>query len=73
MEKFFEFESTLDNREVKMVVTKLKGHASLWWEHLQTDIKIKGKEKIRNWLKMMTKVNKKFLPFDYQVRFFKKM
>ena len=35
MEKFFEYENTLDNRKVKIVVTRLKGHASLWWEHLQ--------------------------------------
>ena len=37
MEKFFEYENTPDNRKVKITVTRLKGHASLWWEHLQTD------------------------------------
>ena len=37
MEKFFEYENTPDNRKVKIAVTRLKGHASLWWEHLQTD------------------------------------
>ena len=30
MEKFFEYENTLDNRKVKITVTRLKGHASLW-------------------------------------------
>ena len=30
MEKFFEYENTLDNRKVKIAVTRLKGHASLW-------------------------------------------
>lgn len=34
MENLFEYENTLDNRKVKIVVTRLKGHASLWWEHL---------------------------------------
>ena len=34
IEKFFDYENTPDNRKVKIVVTKLKGHASLWWEHL---------------------------------------
>ena len=33
MEKFFEYENTSDNRKVKIVVTRLKGHALLWWEH----------------------------------------
>ena len=36
MEKFFEYENTTNNRKVKLIVTRLKGHASLWWEHLQT-------------------------------------
>ena len=47
MEKFFEFENTPNNRKVKIAVTLLKGHASLWWEHLQIDIQRRGKEKIR--------------------------
>ena len=34
IEKFFDYENTLDNRKVKIFVTKLKGHASIWWEHL---------------------------------------
>ena len=34
MEKFFEYQNTPDNRKVKIAVTRLKGHASLWWEHL---------------------------------------
>ena len=37
MEKFFEFESTPNNRKVKITAARLKGHASLWWEHLKTD------------------------------------
>ena len=69
MEKFFEYENTLDNRKVKIAVTRLKGHASLWWEHLQTDRKRRGKE-IKTWPKM---VKKKFLPADYQVSLLRKM
>ena len=37
IEKFFDYENILDNRKVKIAFTKLKGHASLWWEHLQID------------------------------------
>ena len=32
--KLFEYENTPNNRKVDIFVTKLKGHASLWWEHL---------------------------------------
>ena len=73
MEKFFEFENTLDNRKVKIVVTRLKGHASLWWEHLQIDRKRRGKEKIKTWVKMVRKIKNKFLPIDYQVSLLRKM
>lgn len=73
MEKFFEYENTPDNRRVKIAVTRLKGHASLWWEHLQTDRQRRGKEKIRTWVKMVSKVKNKFLPADYQVSLLRKM
>ena len=73
MEKFFEYENTPDNRKMKIVVTRLKGHASLWWEHLQTDRQRRRKEKIRTWPKMVNKVKNKFLPVDYQVSLFRKM
>ena len=73
MEKFFEYEKTLDNRKVKIVVTRLKGHASLWWEHLQTDRQRRGKENIKTWPKMVKKVKKKFLHVDYQVSLLRKM
>ena len=73
MEKFFEYENTLDNRKVTIAVTRLKGHASLWWEYLQTNRQRRGKEKIRTWSKMVNKVKKKFLPVDYQVSLLRKM
>ena len=31
MDKFFNYDETDDEWKVKFVVTKLKGHASLWW------------------------------------------
>ena len=73
MEKFFEYENTPNNRKVKIAVTRLKGHASLWWEHLQTNRQRRGKEKFITWPKMVNKVKKKFLPADYQVSLLRKM
>ena len=73
MEKFFEYENIPDNMKVNIAITRLKGHASLWWENLQTDRQRRGKEKIRTWPKMVNKVNKKFLPVDYQVSLLRKM
>ena len=31
MDKFFDYDETDDEKNVKFVVTRLKGHASLWW------------------------------------------
>ena len=31
MEKIFDYDETSEERKVKFVVTRLKGHASLWW------------------------------------------
>ena len=72
-EKFYEYENTLDNRMVKITVTRLKGHASLWWENLQTNRQRRGEEKIRNWVKMVNKFKNKFLLIDYQVILLRKM
>ena len=73
MEKFFEYKNTLDNRKLEIAVTRIKAHASFWWEHLQIDRQRRGKEKIRTWLKMVKKVKKKFLPTDYQVSLLRTM
>lgn len=32
MEKLFDYEETEDEKKVKFAVTKLKGHAALWWD-----------------------------------------
>lgn len=63
MDKYFEYESKYDNKKVKVVVTKSKGHDSLWWDHSQTKTHKRRKEKIKTWVKM----KKKFLRSDYQV------
>ena len=31
MDKFFDYDETNDEKKVKFTVTRLKGHASLWW------------------------------------------
>jgi len=47
MENFFEYKNNLDNRKVNIIVTRLKGDASLWWEKFEMDRQIRGKEKIK--------------------------
>jgi hypothetical protein len=52
---------------VKHVVTRLKGHATLWWDELQDDRRSKGKQKIKIWDRMVAKLKEKFIPKDYQI------
>ena len=46
MEEFFEFKEIEDLKRVKFTNTKLKGHASIWWEEIQLERGRRGKDKI---------------------------
>ena len=35
MEKFFEWKLMIEEKKVKFAWTKLKGHAMIWWDHVQ--------------------------------------
>lgn len=71
--KFFEYEITHENRKVKIAVTKLKGHALLWWDQLQTKKKQRGKENIKTWEKMIGNMKKRCLISYYQVNMLRRM
>ena len=73
MEKFFDYEETEDEKKVKFVVTKLKGHAALWWDGVQAKRKRLGKQPIKNWSRMVAKLRGKFLPSKYQQKLFRQM
>ena len=73
MDKFFDYEEMEEGKRVKFVVTKLKGHATLWWDGVQAEIKRLGKQPNRKWSKMVAKLRGKFFPSDYQQTLFRKM
>ena len=56
MEKFFDYEEMNDEKKVKFIVTKLKGHASLWRDGVQAEWRRKNKPKIKSWNQMITKL-----------------
>ena len=35
MNKFFDYEEMSEDKKVKFAVTKMKGHAALWWDGVQ--------------------------------------
>jgi hypothetical protein len=70
---YFDYEDIEEDKKVRHEVTKLKGHAALWWDELQADKHSKGKQKIKSWDRMIAKMKAKFIPRDYQITLFRRM
>jgi hypothetical protein len=49
LDTYFDYEEIKEDKKVRHVVTRLKGHAALWWDELQADRRSKGKQKIKSW------------------------
>ena len=73
MEKSFDYEEMAEERKVKFVVTRLKGHATLWWDGVQPERRRLGKQPIKNWNRLVVKLREKFLPKDYQLSLYRQM
>eukprot|EP00253_Pinus_taeda_P002919 PITA_02919 len=67
MDKYFECEEISEDRTVKFVATKLKGHATLWWDSVQNERKRLNKPPVKTWARMVAKLKGRFLPRDYQI------
>jgi hypothetical protein len=73
MDKYFDYEYFYEEKKVRHAITRLKGHATLWWDDLQAHMRRKGKHKIKNWDRMVAKMKAKFIPKDYQINLFRKL
>jgi hypothetical protein len=73
LDKYFDYEDVEEDKKVKHVVTRLKGHATLWWDELQADRRCKGKQRIKIWDRMVAKMKSNFIPRDYQINLFRIM
>jgi hypothetical protein len=73
LDTYFDYEDIEEDKKVRHAVTRLKGHAALWWDELQADRRSKGKQKIKNWDRMIAKLKAKFIPRDYQITLFRRM
>jgi hypothetical protein len=67
LDTYFDYEDIEDDKKVIHAVTRLKGHAALWWDELQADRHCQGKQKIKSWDRMIAKMKEKFIPRDYQI------
>jgi hypothetical protein len=73
LDTYFDYEDVEEDKKVKHVVTRLKGHATFWWDELQADRRCKGKQKIKSWDRMIVKMKVKFILIDYQITMFRRM
>ena len=73
MDKCFDYEEMGEDKRFKFAVTKLKGHAALWWDGVQVEIRRAGKKPIKSWTRMVAKLRGKFLSSDYQLKLFRQM
>jgi hypothetical protein len=73
MDKYFDYEDIEEDKMVKHAVTRLKGHATLWWDELQAEHKRNGKKKIKNWDRMVAKLKAKFILKDYQINLYRRL
>ena len=73
MDNNFYYEETPIDRKVKFEVTKLKGHALVWWDGIQAERRKKNKEPIRIWDKIVANMKGKFCPKDNKLLLYKHM
>ena len=65
MDKYFEYEDFDEEKRVRHVFTRLKGHATLLWDKPGAERRSKGKQKIKNWDRMVANLKAKFMPKYY--------
>ena len=41
LDQYFDYEEIEEDKKVKLVMTRLKGHATLWWDSVQAERKKK--------------------------------
>jgi hypothetical protein len=73
MDKYFNYKYIKEDKMVKHVVTRLKCHAVLWWDELQAEHRSKGKQKIKNYDRMVAKMKAKFILKEYQINLFRRL
>jgi hypothetical protein len=73
LDKYFYYEYIEEDKKFKHAVTRLKGNATMWWDELQAYRRCKGKQIIKRWNIMVSKMKSKFIPRDYQINLFRRM
>ena len=73
LNKYFYFEDIEEKKKVSYATTRMKGHATIWWDELQIHQKRRGKSKINSWDKMLCNIKSQFMPKDYQLNLIRQL
>lgn len=55
-----------DNKKLELMEYKLKGEASIWWEHVRSKRRIVNKLSVVTWKRMKRQMIQQFVPLDYE-------
>lgn len=73
VERIFEYADVPEEERVPAVAMRLKGRASVWWKNLEQSRRIRHKQKIDSWTAMKEKMQREFLPFNYEETLFRQL
>jgi len=73
LERIFELKDYNDEKAFKLAILKMKGDASLWYEHLKKSRAREAKSKIKTWSKLKKHIDKRFLPPSYKQELYLKI
>lgn len=64
-EELLDFKQVPMDRRAALVVTRLRGRATAWWQQLKHTRHRQGKQRITAWDKFIKYLRREFLPFNY--------
>ena len=66
IDKFFDYIEVPEEKRVRLVVCRLKGGASAWWERLQNRRIHEEKQPVMTWFRMKQLLKRDFIPSDHE-------
>ena len=73
IEDYFDWFDVLEDRKVRYVRMKLKGHARAWWGSVEEQLCRTRRPTVSNWKEMKKRLKEKYLPIDYEEMMFEEM
>lgn len=73
IEDYFDRFTVSEDRKVRYIRMKLKGHARAWWESVEEQLRRTRRPSISNREEMKERLKQKYLPIDYEQMVFEEM